>query len=279
MGLFRSPDNGKSWDYIDVGFPYPSINKIIVDPLDSNIIYIAMSFWGVYKSQNKGVTWKPVNAGLGSEIHFADMAVDPMNPETLYLVQYDGSVYKTTNGGLFWNKLTAGWPAQSDCKRFSPSQIDVDPGNPSSLYVLDRSCGIYKSTDRGEYWERIFYRGNGSIVTLFIDPGTSSIYVAVVDNSNSDVIFKTDNGGTSWHISHYGLPDIKTPFFLITDPATATTLYLGSGEGIFKNENSGEWMSMGKLSTFVFNLSISPSTPPVLHAGTSSGVYSLPLAR
>jgi photosystem II stability/assembly factor-like uncharacterized protein len=279
-GLFRSTNNGKSWDSIEAVFSDDDISKIIVDPRNSDIIYIALGGWGVYKSLDKGVTWKPVNTGLESKIGVVDMAIDPMNPETLYLVQFQDGVYKTTNGGLFWNKLTSGFPGLSDCEVPGLTQIAIDPGNPSSVYALSVRCGLYKSADNGGHWDRIFYQENASIETLFIDPSTSSIYIVVSKSPNGDMIYKSDDGGVSWFISHSNLPFISYySDVLLTDPEMPTTLYLGLDDSIFKSENSGEWIYMGKISKIVETLSITLSTPPVLHAGTDSGVYSLPLVR
>jgi photosystem II stability/assembly factor-like uncharacterized protein len=287
MGLFRSLDNGKTWDSMDIGFPNSEIRKIIVDPQNSDTIYIALrthylykeSSLGVFKSLDKGATWKPINAGLGSKMAVTDMAIDPINPSTLYLVQYDEGIYKTTNGGLFWNKLTFDVTAPSDCANLGLSQITIDPIDTSSLYILSNGCGIYKSTDGGGHWENFLVRGNTWFYTLFIDPSTSFIYVVVGDDIYKDIIYKSDNGGTSWYISHYDLPVNTISYVLLTDPETPTTLYLGSEEGIFKSVNNGDWISMGKISVFVNTLFITRSTPPVLYAGTSSGVYSLPLVN
>jgi photosystem II stability/assembly factor-like uncharacterized protein len=276
-GLFRSTDNGKSWDSIEAVFSDSYIGKIIVDPRNSDIIYIALSSSGVYKSLDKGVTWKPVNAGLGSEMEVSDMAIDPMDPETLYLVQYWDGVYKTTNGGLFWNNITSEFPGLSDCEVPGLRQIAVDPGNPSNVYALSDRCGVYKSTDNGGHWDRIFHQHIGTR-TLFIDPSTSSIYLGV--HLSNDRIYKSINGGDSWYISYSNLPNKSyVSFVLLTDPETPTTLYLVIDDSIYKSENYGEWVYMGKISKYVRTLSITLSTPPVLHAGTDSGVYSLPLVR
>jgi photosystem II stability/assembly factor-like uncharacterized protein len=286
-GLFRSTDNGKSWDSIEAEFSDSNISKIIVDPRNSDILYIALrssvrneiSPFGVYKSLDKGITWKPVNTGLESKLGVVDMAIDPTNPATLYLVQYQDGVYKTTNGGLFWNKLTAEFPGLSDCHLPGLQQIAVDPGNPSSVYALSFSCGLYKSADNGGHWDRIIYRENTWFDTLFIDPSTSSIYT-VVGDSYGVMIYKSDDGGSSWYISHTDLPG---PSYysrvLLTDPETPMTIYLASDEKIFKSDDSGEWILIGQISKYVKTLSIALSTPPVLHAGTDSGVYSLPLVR
>jgi photosystem II stability/assembly factor-like uncharacterized protein len=184
---------------------------------------------------------------------------------------------KTTNGGLLWNKLTSGLPDPSDCEHFFLSKIIINPGDPSSLYVLSISCGIYKSTDSGGHWENILYRANTGFFSLFIDPGTSNIYVVAQDDSHNSMIYKSYDGGISWYVSHSDLLGMLSSLVLLPDPETPTTLYLGSDEGIFKSVNNGDWISMGKFSIFVQTLSIALSTPSVLHAGTNNGVYSLPL--
>ena len=66
-GVYKSTDAGKSWK--NVGLPKSEhIGKIIVDPHDSNVVYVAAQgpLWasggdrGLYKTTDGGKSWKPV---------------------------------------------------------------------------------------------------------------------------------------------------------------------------------------------------------------------------
>ena len=66
---------------------------------------------------------------------------------------------------------------------------------------------------------------------------------------------------------------------LALDPVTPTTLYAGTGGGVFKSTDGGaNWSAVnsGLTSTCVFALAIDPATPTTLYAGTGGGgVFSL----
>ena len=65
LGLYKSEDGGESWRQISAGLiPEAFIKSVVVDPTNSNIVYLADHFSGVYVSVNGGETWKALNEGL-----------------------------------------------------------------------------------------------------------------------------------------------------------------------------------------------------------------------
>ena len=105
-------DAPKEYNYfeiaaVDSGRP----NGIVVDPRDSNVVYVAVSGGGVWKTFdfNSAVpSWSPAmdtqpNLAVGA------IAMDPANPDTLYVGTgdfVDGSgntIVKTTDGGSTWS--------------------------------------------------------------------------------------------------------------------------------------------------------------------------------
>ena len=63
-------------------------------------------------------------------------------------------------------------------------------------------------------------------------------------------------------------------YALAIDPATPTTLYAGTGGGVFKSTNGGgNWSAVntGLTNTNVYALAIDPATPTTLYAGTHDG--------
>ncbi len=182
-GVYKSTDAGKTWS--NIGLTETGIvSKIIIHPLDPQIIYAATmgfvmrkdSSRGLYKSVNGGNSWKRV-LSLGDEMGIIDLILDKNNPETLYasgmlrirtnqvskLNSPRARIYKTTDGGTNWQTLTNGLPGGSLCR------INLD----------------------------IFYKGTLSI-----------IYAAIVDTSyNFKGIYKTINNGTSWtQLNTTGIP-------------------------------------------------------------------------
>jgi len=59
---------------------------------------------------------------------------------------------------------------------------------------------------------------------------------------------------------------------LALDPTTPTTLYAGTGGGVFKSPNGGSsWSATGLTTLNVNALALDPTTPTTLYAGTSGG--------
>ena len=120
-GAFRTKDSGKTWERIFVKHEDQAISEeeseddifgeeeissqirfISLDPLDSNILYLASSL-GVYQSQDKGETW----------IALSDYGLLSKDARYLYL-SAQAKLYLVTKSGIFeyessrWHELSFG---------------------------------------------------------------------------------------------------------------------------------------------------------------------------
>src|ERR1700761_5767720 len=129
-GVYKSVNAGRSWT--NMGLQATGrIGRVIVDPADPNIVYVAalgnthapQQERGVYKTTDGGKTWQRVlfvDANTGCN----DLAMDPQHPGTLYAATWQISfntwklnsggpgsgIFKTTDGGKTWARLTNGLP-------------------------------------------------------------------------------------------------------------------------------------------------------------------------
>jgi photosystem II stability/assembly factor-like uncharacterized protein len=130
-GVYRSEDGGKSFKNIGLK-KSEHIAKILIDPRDSKVIYVASQgpLWGpggergLYKSTDCGTTWDSV-LYISENTGVTDIVMDPRNPDVLYAASYqrrrhvwtlinggpESAIYKSTDAGKTWNKLTSGLPA------------------------------------------------------------------------------------------------------------------------------------------------------------------------
>ncbi len=215
-GMYKSLDAGKTWTHIGLESS-SQIGKVLVDPKDANIVYVAAQGnpWaaseerGVYRSTDGGMHWKKVlfvdqNTGA----HYLSM--DPDNPRVLYASMWDhrrrpwtvtsggpgSGLYKTTDGGDSWVELTEGLP-----KLMGNTAAVVSPANPNRVYAMIEAVegGVFRSDDAGATWKRVNgdngIRDRGWYYThIFADPkDENTVYVlanATVKSTDGGVTFE-----------------------------------------------------------------------------------------
>lgn len=139
-------------DSVDSGRP----NQIVVDPRDPNVVYVATSGGGVWKSFNFLASvpeWSPATDTLPN-LAVGALAIDPEHPDTLYLGSgdfIDGSgntMFKSTNGGGTWSDpvvLEGSYGGSVTATVGSIRQIAVDGDD---VWVAT-DAGLFRSTDAG----------------------------------------------------------------------------------------------------------------------------------
>ena len=173
-GVYKSEDGGNSWK--NMGLKNSEhIGKIIVDPRDSKVVYVAAigPLWsaggerGVYKTTDGGQTWEAVLT-IDEHTGVTDLVMDPRNPDVLYAAAFQrrrhvftyvgggpgSTIYKTTDGGASWDKAAKGLPG-GDLGRIG---LAISPADPEVIYAIVEAQqdkgGFYRSTNRGASWER-----------------------------------------------------------------------------------------------------------------------------
>ncbi len=172
-GVFKSIDGGEHWQHMGLENS-DHIGKVVIDPNDENIVYVAAmgnsnpnSQRGVYKTIDGGQSFKQVLFEQG-QVAFVDLVIDPTNPNRLYASAWDRSggqnsgVFRSDDQGETWKRL-AGGLLDKDVDRVA---IDVSTSKPGVIYALmvDRSSPelarrrnasiLFRSDDAGESWKR-----------------------------------------------------------------------------------------------------------------------------
>lgn len=289
-----------------------TIYTLAVDPTNPAIIY-AGGFDGLYKSTNRGNTWRTLNVGLPVSVPVYVLAIDPLTPTTLYAGLGDsGGVYKSVDGGSTWISASTGITGVYILT------LAIHPLTPTTLYAGAMAGGLFVSTDAGGTWQLTNLAPTSYVSALRLDPQMpNTLYVGRSDGGEGNArVFKSTDGGDSWLTTTTGLAGsfMNT---IVFDPLTTTTLYggiSGNGGGIFKSTNSGQdWSTIGPdvlaqalvidadtlyvasassgvfTSTHaggdwylfnagltdpnVYDLALAPGTSATLYAATGSGVF------
>ncbi len=149
-GVFKTNDNGVSFDPIFDKQPVLSIGAIAVAPSDPDVIWVGTgeandrnsSGWGngVYRSTDGGENWQ--NVGLKESRAIGRIVVDPKKPEVAYVAASghlwaDGGergLFKTTDAGKTWKLiLQASAPHNT---RTGCGDVILDPTNPETVYAV-----------------------------------------------------------------------------------------------------------------------------------------------
>jgi hypothetical protein len=84
-GARKSTDGGISWTYMPMraGDTEFSAWAVTINPFDSNIGYIGSDGGGVFRSTDRGNTWRELNDGL-TNLTVKALAIDPINTNIIY---------------------------------------------------------------------------------------------------------------------------------------------------------------------------------------------------
>ncbi|NNM05090.1 MAG: hypothetical protein HKO65_08310 [Gemmatimonadetes bacterium] len=205
------------------------VHDIEALPRDPSTIFVASASGGLWKTTNRGVTWRNVFDTMAVST-FGDVAIAPSNPQIVYAgtgeqnnrqsTSWGNGVYRSDDGGESWRHL-----GLSETRHIG--KVEVHPTDPDEVYVAalgnlwapSAVRGVFKSTDGGHSWVKVFYvdRHTG-VVDMVMDPFNPDVlYVAAYQRLRrawgfngggpGSGIFKTTNGGATWQELTNGIPE------------------------------------------------------------------------
>jgi len=164
------------------------------------------------------------------------------------------------------------------CNRSDPIVlIQLHPKNPDIIYLATNDY-IYKTRDGGRTWTNLSQGMSYSrVIAMAIDP---TYPATVYAGTKGDAVYKSHDGGQRWVSMRSGLDDATITSVVnqfIFDPNDAQHMFLATTMGVFETKNGGEqWtkkMEGMKEVLMVVTLTMDPTRPSILYAGTSGGVY------
>jgi len=177
--LFRTTDGGHSWKELPAlrrakghlwqpGAGGMGLHTIILDRNNPARIFVAISAAGVFRTENGGQTWKPVNRGLKTAYELPDknsdvghcvhrIAMHPSRPNVLFM-QKHWDVNRSDDGGDNWHEVSGNLPTDFgfpiEVHAHEPNTIYVVPiKSDSEHYPPDAKLRVYRSRSGGDEWE------------------------------------------------------------------------------------------------------------------------------
>ena len=177
--LFRSRDGGATWQELpglrnakghlwQPGAGGMGLHTILLDPAKPGRIFVAISAAGVFRTDDAGATWRPVNKGLKSAYELPDpdfdvghcvhrIAMHPSRPDVLFM-QKHWDVNRSDDAGESWYEVSGNLPSDFgfpiEVHAHEPETIYVIPmKSDSEHYPPDGKLRVYRSRSGGSEWE------------------------------------------------------------------------------------------------------------------------------
>jgi photosystem II stability/assembly factor-like uncharacterized protein len=279
------------------------VTAIVVDPTNTNIIYLGAAQGGIWKTTDNGKNWTPKSDNEVS-LSVGAIAMDPSNHLILYVGtgegnfsgdSYEGNgLLRTTNGGDSWTLLAATMFAGA---RFN--RIVINPVTTTTLFAA--AGGIFRSQNSGTSWTQMTSGLPAISATVWgatdvvIDPTmTNTVYAAFWGAG----IYRTTNASAatpSWTKLTTGLPasgfsrialavspsSPQTVYALMSNnnttcPNDGSPPYCYAVDKFYISTNSGaSWSSIplpngpgagiGGQGFYNLNVAVDPTTPDIVY--------------
>ena len=274
-----------------------------------DLLYVGTYGGGLYKSEDRGKSWRYANRGLKDEF-IISLAVT--EDQTVYAgtiraglsrsadrgeswVQIDGGLgraeirallllpggefYVGTGRGIF-QSLDGGTSFHSIHNGIDPVLVrTILKGNRGTLYIGTQGMGIFRTDDPQRGWtpigENLFFEAGvlETVIRTMVRDSRGNLYAGTLGSG----VFKSRDGGESWTRINQGLNNTSVRAMAISPDGI---LYAGTGAGVFMSEDAGRhWqeINQGLLSLNVESMALAEDGR--LYVGTGAGISLRPPGR
>jgi len=283
-GVYRSDDAGKTWKNVGLR-DTRQISKIVVDPHDPNVAYVAAlghvygpnQERGIFKTTDGGQTWKQV-LSKGLEIGAADLAMAAGNPNVLFAAMWrtwrppwstyapingpGSGLYRSLDGGENWTELKEDGLPGGDWGRVG---VGVSPDGKRVYALIDvkPGAGLYRSDDGGNTWTQA--NGDSRLTSrawyfnwLTVDPTNPDVvYVVNValyrseDGGKTITVLKGEPGGDDYH-NIWIDPKDTSRLFLVSDQGANVSVDRGATWSSWYNQPTAQLYRLATDNSFPY---------------------------
>ena len=305
-GVWKTENNGTTWNSIFEGQGSYSIGCVTIDPTNSNIIWVGTGENvggrhigygdGIYKSVDGGKSWK--NMGLKTSEHLSKIIIHPTNSNIVWVASQgplwskggERGIYKSSDGGQTW-KRTLG-----DEEWVGATDLIIDPRNPNILIAATwqrhrtvagymgggPGTALYKSIDGGENWVKLtsgLPTSNLGKIGLAISPiNPDYVYAAIELDRRKGGVYRSTDNGESWTKMSDAVAGGTGPHYyqeLYASPHKLDRLYLMNNYLLISEDGGKKFERQEEKNKHVDNHAIAfkKNDPNYLLVGCDGGLY------
>ncbi|MCD4681705.1 MAG: hypothetical protein K8R86_00365, partial [Bacteroidales bacterium] len=239
MGIYKTENYGQSWQNISTNFPNKVSNAILIDPTNTDKMYVASEGDGVYFTLNGGITWNFNTSGAGDNGAARCLLFEPGNTDVIYAGFLSLAVCKSEDAALNWEFANKG------IATLQTDDVEVNPNDPMNIFVgfeAENSGGCYLSNDGGDTWQLV----EGLPGTRFsqVTFGADETLYAWSNGPSSiaqEGLYKSTDGGVTWENTGPNIGSVfETQIYaLVASETNDSLLFIGGN-----NFGNNGWESM-----------------------------------
>ncbi len=258
--IFISQNDGYSW--------YTVTFKDLVTAItaDGDTVYAGTWSTGVFRSDDAGVTWKPILNGLrvlerdDGERFYGIVYRILVRGNEIINVMYHKGTYVSNDRGETWHDVSGEWELGDSIQ----SMTEFD----GYLWSAISAISMRRSPDNGRTWEHVRQYKSGRINDWAVL--NNRLYIA-----GSDGIGRWNEQTRDWEYPMKGLPSKREIYSLAVHEGRLFAGLRSNGVYVF-DAKSEIWFSVG-LDKVVVRALLSYKSS--LYAGTDDGLYSTRIPR
>lgn len=304
-GLWRTTDNGATWQPLGDQWDVLMVNSITIDPTNRDVIYVGLGDFNAYggysgglmKTIDRGATFVNIGKAQFGSNAVRRVLVDPENSQIVTVVSGrgpagNGKVWRSTDGGQTWTDVIP------TLAQWSDAEIGAKDGQGNRYYYAVGGSGgggqVWRSSDRGATWTQLTspVSGNQNPLDIAVSPtDPATIYLL---STSSQQIFKSVNAGASWtnitgnFPGGYNWSQGWYDFHIscstrVSGNQNIDVVYIGLIDIVQSRDAGATWRSVGgptySNNAITHNdqhcLAVDPSNPNRIILGNDGGVYRL----